>query len=102
MSARGRIKPRRRELASHRYFHQQCGYSRVPPTRGAVAVPHKTGSQESARVTTRSNLGGIEMKKIMRLDGDSIAYFWALENETTISHETLRAHWRMFVNVLVK
>ncbi|MBK9265850.1 MAG: hypothetical protein IPM54_39430 [Polyangiaceae bacterium] len=42
----------------------------------------------------------VETRNIIRLDGDSIAYFWALETETAISYETLIRLWREFAEVL--
>lgn len=101
MSARTRSKFRRREFSSYRYDHQMFGDVRTTP-------PHATSSGAGSRIANdgphhpaspRRHL--LETRPTLRLEGDSIAYFWALETETTIAYETLTAHWRDFVEVLV-
>jgi len=102
MLARRRSKLRRRDIASHRYFQQTCSYVRPQATRGLKTAP--TAAQqagEGLRSIPRSIPRVGESKMILRFEGDSIAYFWALEVETAISHETLRGHWRELANALV-
>ena len=101
MNVRGRAKSRRRDTASYRNFHQQCGYYGRSLTTYAEAngVP-SSESMATRRLVVHGNPRRLETKTIMRLDGDSIAYFWALEQETAISHETLTTHWRDFADAL--
>ena len=100
MNLRGRAKSRRRDIASYRSFHQQCGYGRAPTTRIEANAVLPSESMEARRAVVRANPRRLETKTIMRLDGDSIAYFWALEQETAISHEILTSHWRDFADAL--
>lgn len=94
-------KLRRRDNASHRYFQQTSGVGRLQSIRGVNVFP--VGSSvgaEKSRPGIRSSARHAESKMILRVDGDSIAYFWALETETAISHDTLRLHWQEFANAL--
>lgn len=104
MSARSRSKPRRRDVSSHRYHHDLFGNSRASAPRVVTSVvPVKSVTEApSSRIAARPNLRSAENKNVMRLEGDSIAYFWALEAETTISYETLMGHWREFSYALTK
>lgn len=92
-------KLRRRDNASHRYFQQKCGVGRTQSIRRGTVVP--TGSSvrvEKSRPGIRSSARHAESKMILRLDGDSVAYFLALEAETALSHQTLRQHWQELAN----
>lgn len=100
MNARARSKPLRRELSSFRHFHQLVGNRWTPPLRGATSALPSSATIEASWVAARANLRPMETKTVMRLDGDSIAYFWALETETAISYETLAVHWRDFTDAL--
>lgn len=94
-------KSRRRDVSSQRHFHQVSGRGRVATPRGVSPVAPPKRMAEPERIFSRPPLRLIETKKIMRLEGDSIAYFWALETETAISYETLTTHWRDFVSALI-
>lgn len=100
MGDRGRLKPRRREISSYRYFHQLVGHRRAPAPRAATNVAPSRVTPEAPRVAARMNHRPVETRTILRLEGDSIAYFWALETETAISYDTLMVHWREFTNAL--
>lgn len=101
MLARKRSKLRRRDIASHRYFQQTCGYERSRVSRAVNVVPERTkAAAEQSRKLQRSTVRQGESKMILRFEGDSIAYFWALEVETAISHRTLRGHWQELANAL--
>lgn len=102
MLARNWSKLRRRDNAPHRYFQQTCGVGRPQSIRGVnvVSVGSSVGADKS-RPGIRSSARHAESRMILRLDGDSIAFFWALESETALSHHTLRQHWQELANALV-
>jgi hypothetical protein len=94
MSVRAKLKPRRRDVSSYRYFYPHRGYHRAPTTQSAV-------NAAASRVSVApQNPRPVETKTAIRLDGDSVAHFWALETETAISYETLTIHWRAFADAL--
>jgi len=102
MSARSRSKPRRRDVTSHRYYHELFGNCRKSTHRAVTsAVPVKSVA-EAPHVAPRPNPRRVENKNTMRFEGDSIAYFWALETETALSYEMLTVHWREFADALTK
>lgn len=100
MSARGRSKSRCRDVSLHRYHHPWMGAYRAPARRAAASALPSRSTAEAPSAVTRPIHRPVETKTIMRLDGDSIAYFWALETETAISYEVLAVHWRAFADVL--
>lgn len=94
-----RAKFRRRDITSYR-IPQQHRHSWALTIRGEANAAASSKSEDGRRAFVRANPRRMETKTIMRLDGDSIAYFWALEHETAISHETLTTHWRDFADAL--
>jgi hypothetical protein len=102
MSPRGWSNSRRRDVSSHRRLSQLFGQRRTSPSHAATnTAPSPSASvTEALRVPARPTHRPVEAKTVIRLDGDSIAYFWALETETAISYETLTLHWREFIDAL--
>lgn len=96
MSVQRRARPRRRDVSSHRNSLSLLGIRRSTATRGEARPNIVRASSSESRLARRP----VETRNIIRLDGDSIAYFWALETETAISYETLIRLWREFAEVL--
>lgn len=41
-----------------------------------------------------------DLRMTYRFDGDSIAYFWAIETQTTLTSATIRHEWQFFAEIL--
>lgn len=98
-----RLKYRRRDVSSNRYFREVSGVRQEASSKSVntTALPKAKSIQESPRVQPQLLKRAAETRNLIRMEGDSIAYFWALEAESAIAYDTLVLHWRDFTRALL-
>lgn len=94
-----RLKYRRRDSSSQRNVHPMPGY-RYEPIRRSASPRHTNAPVETPRIHAQLRHRIVDTRTVIRMEGDSIAYFWALETETAIGYETLVKNWRDFSRAL--
>lgn len=95
-----RLKFRRRDGSSQRNIHPMPGY-RYEPVRRSASPRHTNAAVETPRIHAQLRHRIVDTRTVIRMEGDSIAYFWALETETAIGYETLVKNWRDFSGALL-
>lgn len=98
-----RLKYRRRDVSSNRYFREISGVRQEPSSRSVntTALLKAKPMQEHPRAQRQLLQHAAETRNVFRMEGDSIAYFWALEAESAIAYDTLVLHWRDFTRALL-
>lgn len=98
-----RLKYRRRDVSSNRYFREASGVRQEPSSRSVntTALPKAKPIPENPRAQPQLLQRVAETRNVIRMEGDSIAYFWALETESAIAYDTLVLHWRDFTGALL-
>lgn len=95
-----RLKYRRRNGSSQRNVHPMPGY-RYEPIRRSASPRHTNAPVQTPRIHAQIRHRIVDTRTVIRMEGDSIAYFWALETETAIGYEALVKNWRDFSRALL-